>query len=140
MTSRLVLDNDRVGLWMHRQGAGEYRTGSQCIGLERDGEMVAGVLYDYCNRASIYTHIAIDGPISRRWLHTIFHYPFVQLGCNVIIALVAEDNTASVRLVARMGFTLNTHIPDASPAGDLLIYTMRHDECRFLREDTYGKA
>jgi hypothetical protein len=125
-------EHEAVGLWLQAQGAAYYRQGSTCLGLARDGQLVAATLYDNYNGASIFANIAITGPITRRWLWAIFHYPFVQLGVYVICGLVAEGNTKSCHLVERLGFTLTATIPQADPSGALLLYTMPKANCRFL--------
>jgi hypothetical protein len=133
---RLVYGEDRrVGQWGEARGSGKWREGSKCIGLERAGELIAAALYDWHNGASVYTHIAIEAgqQIDRDFLWHIFYYPFVQLGCNVLIGLVAEDNYASRRFVEHLGFTLQTNIPNAHPSGALRVYVMRREACRWLQ-------
>lgn len=133
---RIVFDEpERVGRWVEAHGGGEWRQGSQCIGLEQGGGLIAGVQYDWHNGASIYMHVAAIG---RRWLDRnflwfCFDYPFVQLGCNVVIGLVAENNIAAQRFDEHLGFTLHTKIPDAHPSGTLRVYTMRKEDCRWLK-------
>lgn len=128
-------ENERVGKWIQEHDGGYYRAESQCIGLERDGELIAGVMYDWHNDASIYMHVA-SGPkrwMDRSYLRAVFAYPFIQLKCNVIIGLVAEDNFSARRFDEHIGFTLEHRIKGADPAGDLLIYTMRPEQCRWLK-------
>lgn len=131
-----IIDHDpaRVGAWMQTQGAGYWREGSTCIGLEREGELVAGTMYDGFNGASILAHIAIRGPITRRWLWCIFAYPFLQLACRTIIGLIAQENEKSQALARHLGFRLHTRLPECDPSGDLQVYLMRREECRFLRK------
>lgn len=131
-----IIDHDpeRVGLWMEARGAAHYRPGSTCIGLERDGLIVAGTLYDYFNGSSIVANIAIAGPITRQWLWCIFAYPFLQLQASVILGFIASDNCKSRKLVRHFGFTELTDIPEADPSGALVLYIMQKDHCRFLKE------
>ena len=136
----ITTDAELVGPWMQNQGAVVYREGATCIGLQRDNWLVAGTLYDYHNGASIMASIAIAGPITRRWLWAIFHYPFVHLGVNVILGLVAEGNVKSRHLCERLGFSLVTQIPQADPSGAMLLYTMTKDSCRFLKRSYYVKG
>ena len=136
-TTRIITDSERVGPWMQDQGAVIYRDGATCIGLERHGVIVAGTLYDNFNRASLFASIAIAGPITRRWLWAIFHYPFVHLGVNVLFGMVAEGNAKSRTLTEHLGFTLLADVPAADPSGSLLLYTMRKDDCRFLKRSYY---
>lgn len=111
---------------------GQYREGSQCIGLERDGELVAGALVDNYNGASMHCHIALADKrsLSREFLQACFRYAFEQAGCRVLIAPVAKP--AAQRLVERIGFRFEHSIASAHPSGDLRIYTMRRSECRWL--------
>jgi RimJ/RimL family protein N-acetyltransferase len=130
----LIIDNDhkRIGEWIAKKTDSEYREGSKCIGLEKDGEIIAGVLYDWFNGSSVYAHIAIEGPINREFLWFIFYYPFEQLGAKVIIGLVAEDNKKAQQLDEHLGFVLNSIIPQGHPSGGLFIYTMNKNQCRWL--------
>lgn len=137
-----IIDHDpaRVGAWMQARGAGFYRPGTTCIGLERDGVLVAATMYDFFNGASVYANIAIAGPINRAWLRFIFYYPFVQLNAKVIIGLVAQDNLKSQTLVEHFGFRLLASIPDGDPSGDMLLYTMSQSQCKWIRSPRHGKA
>lgn len=130
-----IIDQDhaRVGAWMQAQGAGVYRDGSTCIGLERNGELVAGTLYDFFNGASVFANIAIRGPITREWLWFIFFYPFEQLGASVLLGLIAEENQKSLQLAIRFGFFVSGTVPDADPSGPLHLVTLHRRDCRFLR-------
>ncbi|MGG1949582.1 hypothetical protein AB1286_33185 [Trinickia sp. NRRL B-1857] len=67
-------------------GEDEYRA-SVAIGLECDGELVAGVVYQLYTGpgGSLLMHVASDG--TRRWmtrayLSACFRYPFVQMRCR----------------------------------------------------------
>jgi len=130
----MIVDNDheRVGLWIQQQGAGFYREGCKCIGLERNGQLVAGAMYDYFNGASVYVHLAITGKLSREYTWYCFYYPFVQLGAKMLIGLVAADNAKARRFDEHIGFKLLTEIEDAHPCGSLLVYGMKKSDCRWL--------
>lgn len=136
-TAIIDADHARVGAWMHANGAGRWREGVTCIGLERDGELVAAMMFDHYNGASIFAHIAITGRLSKDWVHRVCHYPFIQLGCQVVIGLVSEKNVASQRLAEHSGFVRGLAIPDADPSGALLIYTLTKDDCRVIRRPYY---
>jgi hypothetical protein len=140
LTTRIV-DHDpkTVGHWMHAQGAAPYREGVTCIGLEREGQLVAGAMFDGYNGASIFAHIAITGRITREWLWFISYYPFVQLGCQVVIGLVESSNLAAQRFDEHFGFIETGRIRQGTPDGDLIIYTLTKADCRFLRRP-YGKT
>lgn len=105
------------------------------IGLERDGELIAGVAYAEFNGVNIVCHIASDGSrqwMTREYLWTIFDYPFNQAKVNRITVCVGEGNTDSIRLVRHMGFQLEAPLKGAHPSGDLLIFRLWKKDCRFL--------
>jgi len=115
------------------------------IGWAKHGKIVAGVAYANWNGVNVECHIASDG--SRRWLTreyltTIFDYPFNQIGirpdgtrygANRITVVVGEGNTDSNRFVKNLGFELESRLEAAHPTGDLLVYRMFRDRCRFLQ-------
>ena len=131
-------DHARVGKWMQEKHAGYYRDGSTCIGLERNGELVAGTMYDQFNGSSIVASIAISGPITRKWLWWIFAYPFIQLKANVILGLISGANERSLKFAEKLGFTMVAGIPDADPSGVLMICAMNRADCRFIRSPYHG--
>ena len=131
-----IIDNEheRVGLWIQEHGGGFFREGTKCIGLEKDGQLVAGVMYDFYNGASVYAHIAAVGKhwLDREYLWFLFYYAFEQLKVNVILGLVASNNLQARRFDEHLGFKLLVEIPDADPDGSTLLYTMRKQDCRWL--------
>lgn len=140
MNRIITTDHERVGRWVQAHGGGYYREGTKCLGLEKNGELVAGVLYDYHNGASVYMHVAGKGLWAiPDFLWICFDYPFNQLKCNVVIGLVSEKNMRARNFDEHLGFKLTARIPEGHPDGNLLIYTMRRKDCRWLKESN-GQA
>lgn len=136
----LITDKTIVGPWIAQQTRMIWKPeGTQTIGWAKDGEIVAGVWYEDWNPQSITTHIAISGPISKRFLAVIFDYPFVQLGVQKIIAPVLEDNSDSTRLVNKMGFTQEARLKNVHPLGDMLFFVLNKTDCKYLGDRYYGK-
>lgn len=105
------------------------------IGWERDGELVAGVVYNDFNGPNICMHVQSDG--SRRWLtrgylRVLFDYPFNQAGAHRITGFVGEGNHDARRFDEHLGFRLETRLRGAHPTGDLLVYVMRREDCRWV--------
>ena len=129
-----------MGHWVAKKIRGSFNpSGDRAIGLERNGEPVAGVIYEDWNGKSVVCHIAIEGRLSRNFLYAIFHYPFKALGVDKIIAPVSESNLEARMLVEHMGFTEEARLLDAHPDGDVLFFTMTPDRCRFIGEK-YGQG
>jgi RimJ/RimL family protein N-acetyltransferase len=113
---------------------------AQGIGWQRNGALVAGVAYAEWNGPNVVCHIASDG--SRRWLtrpylRAIFDYPFNQLKVKRITVCVGEGNTASRRFVEHLGFTLETTLRAAHPTGDLFVFSMFKESCRWISAAFY---
>lgn len=102
------------------------------IGWESAGRLVAGASFRDWNGVSIEGQIAADRPLTRGLLFAIFDYPFRQLGARKIVATTSADHIRSIRLLRRLGFVEEACLRDAAPGGDLIIYTMRREACRFL--------
>lgn len=135
--ARIRSDPEVVGPWVAKRIFGPW-TGCPALGLERGGALVAGVLYENWNRRSVTCHIAVQGLMTPAYLAAIFHYPFVYLGCDKILAPVAESNAESIKFVKKLGFQEEARILDAHPDGSLLIFTMTRQDCRFIGE-RYGQ-
>lgn len=110
-------------------------TDSAGIGLEQDGELIAVVLFDGYNGASICMHVAaVPGAhwMTREYLYFCFAYPFRQLGVKKILGLVGSGNLPARRFDEHLGFVLEATLKDAHPDGDLLVYGMHLEACRWL--------
>lgn len=107
---------------------------SRGIGWERDGELVAGVVYNEFNRININAHIASKGKhwLNRTFLWTIFDYPFNQCGVKRITAFIEDENKAAIQFDEHLGFKYETRMKDAYVNGDILIYVLRKEDCRWL--------
>ena len=106
------------------------------IGWAKHGKIVAGVAYANWNGKNVECHIASDGSkhwLTREYLRVIFHYPFCQLKAQRITVCVGEGNADSTRFVKHLGFTIEAKLKDAHPTGDLQVFRMFANECRFLQ-------
>jgi len=106
------------------------------IGWARNGELVAGVVFNEWNGANINGHIAATGrhAFTRDFLWAMGHYPFVQLGVKRVTGLVAEGNLAARRFNEHLGYQLETRLAGAHPTGDLLIYVMWPENYKWLEK------
>jgi RimJ/RimL family protein N-acetyltransferase len=135
----VITSDHSAGHWVARRIFGGYfEERSRSLGLKRDGKYVAGVIYENFNHRSFTCHIAITGRMTTAFLYAIFDYPFNICEVEKIIVPVVSENTESLKLVKNMGFTEEARIKDAHPLGDIVLLTMRKEDCRFLGE-RYGK-
>ena len=129
----LIVKGQPVIQWVQKKLFARFNA-DEAIGLERSGDMVAGVVYEDWNGASFTCHIAVQGLMTPTYLRAIFHYPFEYCGATKLIAPIAQSNEESVRFVTKLGFRLEAQLLDAHPDGSVLLYTMSRDQCRFIGE------
>jgi RimJ/RimL family protein N-acetyltransferase len=133
---KIICDqSERVGRFVSELMGNDGWSSYQAIGLEEDGELIAGVLFDNYNGASICMHVAaVPGKrwMTREYLWYCFYYPFMELKVKRITGLVPESNLVARRFDEHLGFRLETRLKDAHPDGDILIYCMTKADCRFL--------
>ena len=136
--SRITTERSRVVPWVSRKVSIAIDASAPAgVGLERDGELVAGVIYTGWNGRSLICHVAVQGLLTPAYMAAIFHYPFIHCGADKIIAPVVETNAESRRFVQKLGFVEEARIADAHPDGAIIIYTMQRAACRFIGE-RYG--
>lgn len=124
--------------WMASQGHEFKAREAQGIGWAEKGELIAGVAYTDFNGANLCMHVvAVPG---RRWLRreylwTCFDYPFNQCKVQRVTGLVGEGNLEARRFDEHLGFVLETTLQGAHPSGDLLVYVLWKDRCKWISQD-----
>ena len=133
---RVVWDQaQRVGTWVCERLNCVFDAGvSTAIGMESNGELIGGVVFDNFRHGSIAMHVASNGGngLTREFLRAVFGYCFIQMGVNKVIGLVDSTNLHARKFDENLGFVLEAVIKDAAKDGDILIYTMTRTQCRFL--------
>jgi hypothetical protein len=135
---RIVTGQEEIfGPWLMKLLKTEWFPGrGSIIGLWEDGVgPIAGCLYESYNKASIIGHLAGVGKkwMNREYLWYCYYYPFEELKVNKIIGVVESDNLEAQKLDEHMGFTKEATLVGCAPKGDLIIYTMTKDQCRWLQ-------
>jgi hypothetical protein len=103
------------------------------VRLEHE-KLLGGVIYQGYTGASIRAHIAGFTPrwIDKDMLWMMFHYPFEQLGVNKIIGHVHSTNLKALDFNRKLGFKEEARIEGVFRDADLVIMSMRREECRWL--------
>jgi RimJ/RimL family protein N-acetyltransferase len=107
----------------------------QAIGLEKDGELMAVVVFNYFSKADISMNVAaVPGSrwMTKAFLKAVFAYPFVQLGVRRITGLVATRNVPALRFDEHIGFKREGLIRHGTVDDDLVVMGMLKEECRWL--------
>jgi RimJ/RimL family protein N-acetyltransferase len=125
--------------WAQERIGVTFRSDAKTIGMERDGEIVAVVVFDSFSECDVCMHIASDG--TRAWMNKAllvhaFVYPMVQLGLKRVTGLVPSKNQAALDFDEHLGFVREGYHPLAGPNGDDLISLgMLRKNCRFIPKE-----
>lgn len=79
------------------------------IGVEKDGELIAGIVFFDWFPAWGNIYVAVAGHANwctRRLLRCCYAYPFEQMDCKRVTVLISDDNRQAIDLVTRIGFQL----------------------------------
>lgn len=128
--------DERVCQWLNER-LDENFVGAIGIGLEENGELIAGVVFDNYTKAGINMHVAaVPGKrwMTREFLFRCFAYPFIQLNCRRITGLVREDNLAAQKFDEHLGFRREGLLREGYLDGtNVIVYGMLKNECRWIK-------
>lgn len=136
MATRLISNPARVYDFVSKYMPMAMVAGMKGIGLEKDGELIAGALYEGFNGQNVWAHLA--GKPGKRWMNRQFlwygfHYPFNEMGVKRISGYVNASNTEARRLNEHFGYQEEARLKGAAPdGGDVILYVMWRENCRFL--------
>ncbi len=78
-------------------------------------------------------HIAIQERITAQFLALLADYAFNQAKVNRLTGMVKSNNHQSINFAIRCGFVLESKLRQATLDGDLLVFRLFKDECKFLK-------
>lgn len=135
---RFLVNDSRVPPFVARQCGGAGFSGElTSLGVEQDGEVIAGVVLDHYNGASCCIHVGAKRGakwLTRDFLSFVFGYSFDGLKLKRLTGLVSERNTAAQKFDEGLGFVREAKLQDAHKDGALLVYRMLKHECRWLKK------
>lgn len=121
-----------------KMGIGQFARDAFSMGLERDGELVAVVVFDRFTDCDCHMHVASDG--SNAWLNkelllAAFAYPFTQLGFRRVTALIPASNAAALKFNRHLGFTQEGYHRHAMPDDDIIALGLLRADCKFIVQE-----
>lgn len=81
------------------------------IGIEADGRIVGGWLFNDYNGHNVEISVALDRPLTRGMIKAVSHYCFSQMKVRRVTARCRESNTKSAALIRRLGFRHEGRLP-----------------------------
>lgn len=140
MSATVIYGNEeRLLPWaLERIGMDSFRRDAHTIGLEKNGELVAVVVFDTFSDVDCCMHVASDG--TRAWMNKellvrSFAYPFIQLGFNRVTGLVPAKNLDALEFDQHLGFVIEGRHPKALRDDDLISLGLLRENCRFIPEE-----
>jgi RimJ/RimL family protein N-acetyltransferase len=126
---------ERIANFVIDKGGGRAFINYEAIGIEKDGELIAGVVYDGFEENARCT-MSCAG-VGKRWLNRqflwiAFDYPFNQLNVKVIINTVSSSNKDSIIFTEHCGFKEQARIKGGASDGDLIIYALYKEDCKWI--------
>ena len=136
MSNRLEFSTGRVFSFVNALTPLSMVAGMTAIGLERDGELIAGVVYEGINPHNAWMHVAAKPGarwLTRAYLTACFAYPFVQCGVKRVRGYVSATNLQARRFDEHLGFKPEAVLEGAAAdGGDVVIYVMPRKDCRYV--------
>jgi hypothetical protein len=125
---------EELGRWMEeRLKRPYYQDGAIYIGYEVNGIIKCVSSFRGYNEVAMTVGVAVDNQrLYLPFLKFSFWYPFCQLNVKKLISIVNEGNNASVRINSHMGFVEETRIKDACKDGDVIIFSMTKEQCKYI--------
>jgi RimJ/RimL family protein N-acetyltransferase len=140
MKSRIISNPARVWHFVNGVEPIDMCSGMKGIGLEVDGEVEAGVLFERYTGTDMWLHMAARETVAHRgrcvldFVHSVFHYAFVQAGCNRVTGPIRETNARARKMAEHLGFVPEAFLKGASRDGsDLVLYVMWKTECKYVQ-------
>lgn len=137
--NRLVFDDrERVGRWVAQGGDPLARYGDYyAMGAERNGELVAGIVVDHLlPGANAFAHITITKPGKDTYalIRAFFDYVFRQCGLKRVTGFTPSVWPKVLEFQKKIGFTEEFRIVDGFPGGDMVVFVMRPETCKWLKQ------
>lgn len=105
----------------------------QCLAFMQENHVVGVVVYFNFRWPNIEVAFYCDDPrwaLNRNMVGQALAYPFVQLNCNRMTAIVEKINKRSRKMVQRLGFVEEGKLRKAGEKGDMFIYGLLPNEYR----------
>lgn len=132
-------DKERVAAFVAREVDQTASWGGyNAIGVERDGELIAGIVVNNFNGTNATVHIALTKSLPRDFLPVCFEYLFVQCGLKRVTGLVPADNPKALKFDLHIGFKEEFVMKHGHPSGAMHVLVMFKEDCRWIGDKRNG--
>jgi RimJ/RimL family protein N-acetyltransferase len=129
--------DDLLAAWAGKRLGMEIAKPNTSIGVAHDGKIVAAAVFNNYRPPNVEITFVTS---SRRWaspgsVKAILGYPFKQLGCKRVTAIIEASNQPARAFLCRLGFKLEGIHPDVFLSGGAETYGLLATDARRWVED-----
>lgn len=106
------------------------------VGLEKDGEIIAGTTIVNSNGRNAYAQIRVKNPksLTKTLIEKTFYHAFVTLKLERLSNSIIGENMPSINLTRKLGFQLEGVLHGITENGEnIYLSVMRPEFCRYLK-------
>lgn len=125
--------NVLLAQWASDRLGGTPIEGCQCLAVMGDGELKAVVKFFNYRWPNIEVGFVSEDwrwAVNRRGIFEVFMYPFKQLKCNRVTALIEGKNKRARKMVKRLGFVEEGKLRRAGQSGDVFLYGLLPEDLK----------
>jgi RimJ/RimL family protein N-acetyltransferase len=115
----------------------EERQSKWLTSLGKDGSILGVVVFSRFTEGGCEITVASDGSarfITKDFARAVAAYPFLQLGCWRVTAIIAIGNVKSLSLAAQLGFREEGHLRNWFRGEDAKILGLLREDCKWLKD------
>lgn len=131
-----IVHDSRVTEFVESQ-VGRIRVPCTAVGLEENGLIIAGAIYERFNGHNVFFHGCSDG--TKRWatpgfIRALMIHPFVTMGAPRMTTIVAASNDEALNFDDALGFREEGRLSKAAHDGSDSVYLViwKH-QCKWLK-------
>lgn len=109
------------------------------IGVERDGVLVGGAIFNVYTGSDIYLTIAGKGILRRPFMRALAEYAFIKAGCRRVSMTVKLHNECGIhKLAEKCGFVVEGMRKRAYPDDDGVLYGLLPENFPWLKFEVHN--
>jgi RimJ/RimL family protein N-acetyltransferase len=131
--------DDALARWAGDRLGMEIGKPNTAIGVARSGKIVAAAVFNNFRPPNIEVTFVTSSPrwASKLAIAAILKYPFKQLGCKRVTAIIEATNQPARAFLCRLGFKLEGIHPDVFVSGSAETYgLLARDAARWVAEES----
>lgn len=133
--------NELLSAWLSKRLGGGL--GGQCLAIMDDARLVGVVAFFNFRWPNIEVAFLCEDyrwALNREGIREVLSYPFRQLDCRRITALIERKNMRARKMVQRLGFIEEGKLRKAGEHGDIIVYGLLPEDFRLGKDRETAKS